>query len=195
VNQEPFAPTTRRRTFILAGLGAAALALAGLRWLPRKAAIGKSPHEHTVATLLAFTGAMYGHDLAEHPESAADLSDRLEIFTVAEDWPRDCAVFAQYVDELAVKQGATSFIASSAPQREASVAQVMAIEPKSLTARVLSRLSPAMREHYRMRSMTVPMLQWIYRHSAAPWRIRGYSRWPGVAGDWRESLSPGTPYP
>ncbi len=48
----PPPPTTQRRTFILAGLGAAVLAVAGLKWLPRKAAIGNPPREQTAGTLL-----------------------------------------------------------------------------------------------------------------------------------------------
>lgn len=194
MNQEPLPPpTTRRRTFILAGLGAAALALAGLRWLPRNAALGNLPRERTLATLLAFTGALFGRDLAEHPESAADLSDRIDTF--ASTLPRDCAVLAHYLDELAARRGAKAFTSCSGSQKDSIVAEVMAIDVKSFRARVLSRVSPGMREHYRMRWSTVPLLAWMYRHSASAWRTRGYSRWPGIAGDWRETLSPGVPYP
>ena len=193
MNEEPLPPPTRRRTFILAGLGAAALALIGLEWLPRKAAIGNSPRERTLGTLFAFTVALFGRDLSEHPESAADLSDRLDTF--ASTLPRDCAVLAQYLDELAAKRGAKAFTSCNDSQRDSIVAEVMAIDFESLSARVLSRVSPGMREHYRMRSMTVSLLAWMYRHSASAWRARGYSRWPGMAGDWRESLSRGVPYP
>ena len=31
--------------------------------------------------------------------------------------------------------------------------------------------------------------------SAAAWRARGYTRWPGVAGDRHDVLAPGAPYP
>jgi hypothetical protein len=198
VNDEeplPPPPPTQRRTFILAGLGAAVLAVAGLEWLPRKAAIGNPPREQTAGTLLAFTAALFGHDLAADTEDAADLTDRLEILASVDSFPRDCAVLVHYLDELATKRGARSFTACSAAQKESIVGRLMAIEIGSLHARVLSRVSPGMREYYRMRWSTVPMLSWVYQHSAAAWRARGYPRWPGVAGDWRESLSRGTPYP
>jgi hypothetical protein len=71
----------------------------------------------------------------------------------------------------------------------------MLIDPKSFKARILSRLSVGERDHYRMRWSIVPSLGWMYRHSAAAWRARGYARWPGVAGDWHEVLAPGAPYP
>jgi hypothetical protein len=195
VNEEPLPPLTRRRTFILGGLGAGALALAGLKWLPRKAAVGNSALEQTVATLLAFMGALFGRDLAEHAEGAADLSDRLEIFASAEDLRHECAVLAHYLDELAAKQGAKSFTSCSGAQKESIVDRIMSIDVSSLGARVLSRVSPGMREYYRMRWLTAPSLAWVYQHSAVAWRTRGYSRWPGIAGDWRESLSRGAPYP
>jgi hypothetical protein len=198
VNDEeplPPPPTTRRRTFILAGLGTAVLAVAGLEWLPRKAAIGNPRREQTVGTLLAFTAALFGHDLAAHPEDAADLTDRLETLASVDSYPYDCAVLVRYLDELAAKRGASSFTACSESQKESIVGHLMAIDARSLHARVLSRVSPGMRDYYRMRWSTVPMLAWVYRHSAAAWRARGYSRWPGVAGDWRETLSRGTPYP
>jgi hypothetical protein len=197
VNDEPPPPppTTQRRTFILAGLGAAVLAVAGLEWLPRKAAIGNPPREQTVGTLLAFTAALFGHDLTTHPEDAADLTDRLANFASVDPFPRDCAVLEHYLDELAAKRGASSFTACNDSQKDSIVGELMAIDTRSLRARVLSRVSPGMREHYRMRSSTVPLLAWLYRHSAAAWLTRGYSRWPGIAGDWRESLSRGVPYP
>jgi hypothetical protein len=46
-----------------------------------------------------------------------------------------------------------------------------------------------------MRGSTIPSLEWLYRHSAAAWRARGYTRWPGIPGDWRETLVAGAPYP
>jgi hypothetical protein len=195
-DEEPLPPpTTQRRTFILAGLGAAVLALAALEWLPRKAAIGNPPPEQTVGTLLAFTAALFGHDLSAHAEDAADLTDRLETFASVDSFPHDCAVLVHYLDERAAARGARSFTSCSASQKDSIVGQLMAIDTRSWRARVLSRISPGMREHYRMRWSTVPLLAWLYQHSAAAWRARGYSRWPGVAGDWRETLSRGTPYP
>jgi hypothetical protein len=42
-----------------------------------------------------------------------------------------------------------------------------------------------------MRSTTVPDIVWLYRYSGAPWRARGYERWPGIPGDWHEYLTAG----
>jgi hypothetical protein len=195
VNEEPLPSLTRRRTFILGGLGAAALAFAGLSWRLRKGALSHSPLEQTTATLLAFTGALFGRDPADAGEGVADLSDRIAVLVSSEPMRREGAVLAHYLDEMAAKQGGTSFRSCTPAQQASIVDGVMSIDTKSFSARLLSHGTPGMRERFRMRSTTVPLLAWLYRHSAAAWRARGYSRWPGIAGDWRETLSPGAPYP
>jgi hypothetical protein len=185
-----------RRRFLLAGLGGALLGLFALSRLR----LGIRPQEPASAapfavrqSLIAFMGALFGRDLTA--EDRADLSDRLALFTEDAALRHDCSVFADYLDRLAREEHADDFAGCEPTAKQRIVERVMAIDPHSLSARVLAHLSERMRVYYRMRWSIVPSLEWMYRHSAAAWRARGYSRWPGVPGDWRESLVPGLPYP
>ncbi len=197
MDEELSTPLIRRRKIVLGSLGAAALAFVGLTWPPRQVGIGQPGRDRTTAnvthTLLAFTGALMGRNLSE--PDRADLSDRLQLFMSDETLRHDCSVLARHLDDLARKQRAMAFASCSPSQQERIVEQVVLIDPLSMWARVLQRLSRNQRDFYRMRWSTVTMLAWIYRHSPAAWRARGYTRWPGVAGDWRETLAPGAPYP
>ena len=104
-------------------------------------------------------------------------------------------VLARYLDDQAQTRAGTAFVACNEAQQQAILTQVMMIDPRSLKARVLSRLSSSRADFYRMRWSIVSSLVWMNRHSAAAWRARGYTRWPGVAGDWHDVLAPGAPYP
>jgi hypothetical protein len=198
VNDEPSTPVIRRRTLILASLGAAALACVGLAWRALRAGPGQSAGERNSAdlkrSLLAFIGGLFGRNLSAL--DVEELSERLdELLAAGGILLHDAAVLVQQLDELAQKRGASGFASCSSSQKADIVEQVMSIDPKSLRARVLSHLSRSQRDFYRMRWSVVPQLVWLYRHSGAAWRARGYTRWPGVAGDWRETLAPGAPYP
>lgn len=186
----------RRRTFIWAGLVGAALGVVGLMRL-RVAGSAQSGGERTRAdlnrTMIAFMGALFGRDLTSL--DAADLSDRLDELFAGGTLLHEALVLAQQLDERARSRGASGFESCNPPQKEGIVDQIMSIDPKSLRARVWSRVSRHQRDWYRMRWSIVPQLAWLYRHSAAAWRARGYTRWPGVAGDWHEILAPGAPYP
>jgi len=198
VDEELSTPLIRRRTMILGSLGAAALAFVALHWLPREPGTGQSAGERNPAELkgrlLAFIGALFGRDLSAL--DLEDLSGRLdELLAAGGILLHDAAVLVRQLDERAMKQGASGFASCSVSQKAGIVEQVMSIDPKSMRARVLSRLSRDQRDVNRMRWSIVPQLAWLYRHSAPAWRARGYARWPGVAGDWRETLAPGAPYP
>jgi hypothetical protein len=197
VNDKPSTPVTQRRTFIFGALGAAALGFVGLNF--------KSRHDFTLpsepgdlgqvkATVLVFIGAMFGRALVG--EDRADMSDRLDLYFASGAALRhEGAVLARYLDDQAQTRAGAAFVSCSEPQQQAIVTQVMTIDPGSLKARVLSRLSSSQRDHYRMRWSIVSTLARLYRHSAAAWRARGYTRWPGVPGDWHDVLAPGAPYP
>jgi hypothetical protein len=196
VNDSPSTPVTQRRTFILGALGAAALGFVGFTF--------KSRHDLTPqnepgdlsqvkATLLIFIGAMFGRPLLG--EDRADMAERLDLYFSDAALRHEGAVLAGYLDDQSRSRAGTAFVACSESQQQAILTQVMMIEPSSLKARVLSRLSSSQRDHYRMRWSIVSSFVWIYRHSAAAWRARGYTRWPGVAGDWHDVLAPGAPYP
>ena len=190
-------PTTRRRTFILAALGAAALGFVGISFRIRHdfaAQSGAGDLDLMKATLLAFIGTMFGRALLG--EDRADMSDRLDLYFASDAALRhEGAVLTQYLNDQAQRRAGVGFDSCSESQQESILAQLMAINPTSLKARVLSRLSASERDHYRMRWSIVPSLAWMYRHSAAAWRARGYTRWPGVAGDRHDVLAPGAPYP
>jgi hypothetical protein len=190
-------PVTHRRTFILGGLGAAALALVGVAFRSRDHSTPPSePGDlgQVKETVLAFVGAMFGRALVG--EDRADMSDRLDLYFASGPALRhEGAVLARYLDDQARTYAAAGFVSCSDAQQQTILTQVMMIDPGSLKARVLSRLSSGKRDFYRMRWSIVSSLGFMYRHSAAAWRARGYTRWPGVAGDWHEVLAPGAPYP
>lgn len=197
MNDQPSTPVTQRRTFILGALGAAALGLVGLAFRSRgdfTPPSGPGDLGQVKATLLAFIGAMFGRVLVG--EDRADMSDRLDLYFASDAALRhEGAVLARYLDDQAQTRAAAAFVACSEDQQQAILTQVMTIDPGSLKARVLSRLSSGARDYYRMRWSIVSSLARMYRHSAAAWRARGYTRWPGVPGDWHDVLAPGAPYP
>jgi hypothetical protein len=187
--------TISRRVFIGGSLAALVGSILGWRWWsgrPGGAKHGQGSAD-TRATLIAFIGALFGRELSA--PDADDLSQRLDLFTSNAALRRDCDGLAVHLDELAAGHGASRFHHLSAVQREQVVGQVMRIDPRSLRARLEAKLIPGRREFYRLRWSAVPSLAWLYRHSAAAWRARGYTRWPGVAGDWHEIVTPGLPYP
>jgi hypothetical protein len=196
VNDKPSTPVTQRRTFILGGLAAATLGFVGLTFKHQYFASQSEPADmgRIKATVLVFIGAMFGRVLVG--EDRADMSDRLDLFFASSAGLRhEGAVLAGYLDDQAQSRAGSAFVACNDAQQQAILTQVMTIDPRSVKARVLSRLSPSHADIYRMRWSIVSSLAWMYRHSAAAWRARGYSRWPGVAGDWHEILAPGAPYP
>lgn len=200
VNDEGLKPLSRRRLLIVGGMGGIVLAALGLGSLRHRAEVGQNAHGATgVApdakmTVLAFIGALFGRELSE--QDLAELSDRLNyLLSSAAMFNHECAVLVQYLDGLARQRGAATFRSSSAAQKQAMVDKIMQIDPKSILSRVLSRLSGSERDHYRMRWSIVPQLAWVYRNSGAAWRARGYTRWPGIPGDWHDVLAPGPPYP
>jgi hypothetical protein len=197
VNDKPSTPVTQRRTFILGALGAATLGFVGLTFKWRQDFAPQSEPgdlSQIKATVLVFVGAMFGRALVG--EDHADMSDRLDLFFASDARLRhEGAVLARYLDDQAQTRAGTAFVACNEAQQQAILTQVMMIDPRSLKARVLSRLSSSRADFYRMRWSIVSSLAWMYRHSAAAWRARGYTRWPGVAGDWHEVLAPGAPYP
>ena len=197
MNDKPSTPVTQRRTFILGALGAATLGFVGItfKWRQDFATPGEPGDLAQIkVTVLAFIGAMFGHALVG--EDRADMSDRLDLFFDSDAGLRhEGAVLARYLDDQAHTRAATAFVSCNEAQQQEILTQVMTIDPRSLKANILSRLSSSQRDHYRMRWSIVSSLAWMYRHSAAAWRARGYARWPGVAGDWHEVLAPGAPYP
>lgn len=142
----------------------------------------------TIAVLL---GTLFGHELSE--EDHAELIDRLT-FAVDEDseWRKRYADLVRFVDQEARYAGGVDFITLHHDQRERVLDPVMQIDLKSLRSRLFALVSDEERKHRHMRMGTIEHLAWLYRHSGVPWRARGYAKWPGIPGDWREYTKPGT---
>jgi hypothetical protein len=191
----PPEPLSRRRMILLGSWAAAACGAAG--WfssgpasIPKRA----GDAEADTGTLLAFIGALFGRNLSL--QDRTELTDRLAYMRQyrASLW-RDCSVLAAYLDRQAAQYGKGDFVASSASQKASIVDEIMQLPLNSRIAFFLSRFSRTERDFYRMRWSAVPQLAWVYRHSPAAWRARGYQRWPGIRGNWRDNLAPGGPYP
>jgi hypothetical protein len=191
----PPEPLSRRRMILLGSWAAAACGAAG--WFSSAPASVKQragDMDADAGTLLAFIGALVGRNLSL--QDRTELADRLAYMRQyrASLW-RDCSVLAAYLDRQAAQDGAGDFAACSASQKATIVDEIMQLPLNSRIAFFLSRFSRAERDFYRMRWSAVPQLAWVYRHSPAAWRARGYRRWPGVRGNWRDVLAPGAPYP
>jgi hypothetical protein len=143
--------------------------------------------------LIALLGTLFGRDPAA--DEVADLTQRLDLLVTDEALHHRCTVLVRYLDGEARSGGGASFAACDASSRQRIVGRLMAIEPRSFWARLSSKLSRQHRDYYVMKQETVPALGWVYRNSASAWRARGYSRWPGVPGDWRDILTRGADYP
>jgi hypothetical protein len=191
----PPKPLSRRRLILFGSFTAAACGTAA--WFPsRRDSIpprtGDSGADN--GTLLAFMAALFGKHLS--PQDRADLTGRLSY--LRQNRPslgRDCSVLQAYLDGLAAQWGVSGFAACDDWQKGTIVDRIMQIARPSAIAALLSRFSRTERDFHRMRWSTVPQLAWLYRHSPAAWRTRGYQRWPGVQGDRLDILAPGAPYP
>jgi hypothetical protein len=193
------ADVVSRRRLLAAGAAGVCLAFLGFRVLAPRLRGRSTPQSagelspEAQATILAFVGALFGTDLVGGDLS--DLSDRLSYRLMSDALFRDeCTVLMQHLDSLAREQRAVGFSSCDGVRKESIVKQIMTINYNSVFARFQSRISNFQHNYYRMRSSTVWKLAWLYRNSAAAWRRRGYRRWPGVPGDWREILAPGAPY-
>jgi hypothetical protein len=205
-------PISRRRVLLLGGAGAAACGAAA--WISRSSAPPGLPNGSpygspngspngsrqaayaagVIPTLLAFIGALFGRTLSAM--DVADLSGRIAYMQrIDAALNRDCAFLAAHLDARAAAMGAEKFGACGAAQQASIVDEIMRIDEKSRIARLLSHFSRSEREYYRMRWSAVPQLAWLYRHSSAAWRARGYTHWPGTRGDWHEVLARGPAYP
>lgn len=196
MSDEPPKPLSRRRLLLSVSFGVLACGAAGLGMRARHELVLKAAGDAGAVrgTLVAFIGALFGRTLPA--QDADDLSARLgDLQTFDTALNHDCTVLAQYLEAQAQNWGVKGFEECSASQQQSIVDDIMRIDVKSYSARLLSRLSRGHRDYYRMRWSAVPQLAWIYRHSPAAWRARGYLRWPGVKGDWHDVLAPGAGYP
>lgn len=196
MSDEQAKPLSRRRLLLSASFGVLACGAVGIGLRARHELVLKPAGDAGAVrrTLVAFIGALFGRTLSA--QDADDLSARLgDLQTFDTALNHDCTVLAQYLEALAQNWGANGFEECSASQQQSIVDDIMRIDVKSYSARLLSRLSRVHRDYYRMRWSAVPQLAWIYRHSPSAWRARGYLRWPGVRGDWHDVLVPGASYP
>lgn len=185
---------SRRRVLAaLAGLVAVAGALGARDFVARRRQArdaGVAPiGDDILVTVAELTGALFGHALSEQ-----DRTEIVELlrYAVTMDHTRhtEYAFLAAFVDDEARASGAPSFLRASADQRDEIVTRVMTIDPSSLALRLLARASRHHLQQQELRSRTVPHLARIYRTSGVPWRVRGYTSWPGVPGDPTEYTRP-----
>jgi hypothetical protein len=186
---------SRRRLILFGSFTAAACGTAA--WFSsRRDSIPQRTGDAEVdnGTLLAFIAALFGRQLS--PEDRVDLANRLGYMQqYRASLKRDCSVLEAYLDGQAAQWGVAGFAACDDWQKGRIVDRIMQITLQSKIASLLSRFSRTERDFYRMRWSTVPQLAWVYRHSPAAWRTRGYRRWPGVRGNRLDILAPGAPYP
>ncbi|HEY3785399.1 MAG TPA: twin-arginine translocation signal domain-containing protein [Steroidobacteraceae bacterium] len=185
-----------RRRFLY-GAGALVALVAVVGWLKKSArhsAPGPSGTAAALAPAVAFLGALFGRELSDADRT--ELTDRLAFAVrVTPGLSADYEVLARQLDRLARDSGGGQFLKASSAQREAIIDRIMRIEPPSLAERAWAHFVRTRKRYYHMRFETVPQLAWLYRHSGVPWRARGYARWQGIPGDWREYTRAGAPYP
>jgi len=184
-----------RRRFLY-GTGAA-VALAGVvAWIRRFRIAPGLPQSDTAALtpVVVFLSVLFGHELSDADRS--ELSDRLAFAVRATPTlGADYQVLARQLDRLAEEVGGASFLKASSAQRATVVDRLMRIARPSWLERLWAHVVHSRKQYYRMRFETVLQLAWLYRHSGVAWRARGYTRWQGISGDWREYTRPGAPYP
>ena len=190
---------SRRRFLAIAGAG---LAVAGSvaiypaiqkYWQTShvKGSPDKSPFDgNTLETVAFFVAALYGRTL--------NASDREELvsqlkFAVQEDsgWRSEYSWLARHVDEAARQLGAADLKSVNDRQKEQVVLSIMTKPWGGKKSKLYAVFSEKERMRQRMHRSTFRQLQKIYLSSGVPWRHRGYSSWPGVAGDPREYTRPG----
>ncbi len=192
-------PRGGRRKLILGGLSLATLGAVGVSWKHRRSAqarvesVTPGDLKEAQSTLLAFVSTLFGHELTA--ADSADLSARFEVLLSDVVLASDCAVLVRVLGEAAKHLGASAFELCSSYQQDSIVSKIMDMDEKSKLSRMWSRFSMDERDTFRMRRSAIPQLAWLYRHSSVAWRTRGYARWAGVAGNWREVLVPGAAYP
>lgn len=190
--------TSRRRFLIAAGLGAAALGLplAATRWsstMPQNHVAGPpddSPFDVDVLeTLISFLAAFFDTEFAD--VDVVDLSQRLS-YAVRHDggWREPYASLASLLDAETARDGAGRFAdADRARQREA-YRRLVEVDYGHRGLRVRTFFDSEVGIAGHARQTTIPHLLRLYRYSGVPWRRRGYSSWPGVAGDPRAYTRP-----
>jgi hypothetical protein len=189
---------SRRRALVFIGAGAAAAALLlrdSIRHvLPREAAAVRDDADvrtnEVMLTSTAFMGALFGREL-----TAADrdeLLERLDFSVVhAPGRLQGYADLKRHLDNSARRQGASEFSAAPVVIQARIVDRLMSTHYRRWQARLLRLLTGSLGQHYRIVVITVPALAWLYANSGVPWRARGYQRWQGIPGDWREILHAG----
>lgn len=156
----------------------------------------KGPPENTsfdadvLKTVAFFTNALVGSDVT--PENLRELMNRLD-FAIKHDsgWKTEYLWLADHANKVAHKMGSKDLASSTLNQRDRIIKQIMDNSTHTLYSRVFGIIPSEERERRRMFYSTVPHLIWIYKHSGVPFRLRGYTSWPGVPGDPLEYTRPG----
>ncbi len=192
----------RRRLLISIAFGTTATAaglLAKLRSQFPKAEKGSrdgSPaaREQVMDAAIKFMSRLFGHQLTA--EDRHELLERLE-FAVAHEPKRlwDYADLKRYLDDRARERGAVDFLTSGSDDQDAILDKLMTARFSRWQVELLREFPGRAGRYHRIVTVIIPGLSWLYANSGVTWRARGYERWQGIPGDWREVLAPGKSLP
>ena len=185
---------TRRRFFLIAGLGISAVGLniAAIRW--RNSSSKRLRHvagnedfsdfdTRILENIILFFAVLFGISFNDTDKS--ELLHRLTFSTQFDNnWREDYREFTEYLDNLAKSKESKSF--SNAPKKlQTDIVSIVISKPNpwSRQRRVRAFLGYEDKTLRKIKVSTVPHLVRLYTMSGVPWRHRGYKSWPGVAGD------------
>jgi hypothetical protein len=146
-----------------------------------------------VERVAVFSGALFGHSL--QGQELRDAAAHVEFMAKADGgWRQDFALTVAYLDRRAGAHGAEHFIGASEDVRDQIVDEIMRPSTTSRRSDLLALVSSDERTRRFVRMEVVRPLSQAYLTSGAPWRRRGYARWPGIPGDPREYTRQGPAY-
>ena len=182
---------SRRQVLVATGGGIAGIAgVAGYRRWNRLAsathtqgATDDSPFDQVILdTIVDFLATFFG--ITVSPADRAELVQRLTLSRRADsNWRVEYQQLADIADRLALHRRQASFSAAPGAVRSEIVAEMLLPEETRRRRRIRAFFTMDGENFIRLQRSTVPHLARVYRTSGVPWRRRGYTSWPGVAGD------------
>lgn len=186
-----------RRKFLLISGGAASLFVVGGYLFTRLNIFGKnddngfhvtggkdsSPFDQGVSESVAlFLTTAYGRNVPI--TDLQELEQRLD-FAAKEDsgWRDEYNWLSVELDNIVAKLKFNDFNKLEYAKRIDVVADLFSNSPRTKRSRILALFSSHERQRLRFWKSTIPHLSRLYMHSGMPWKARGYSSWPGIAGN------------
>lgn len=155
---------------------------------------GAASSTHVLETTATFCAALHGHENTR--EDRQQLIQRLRYAEALDGgWAEEYRSLTARLDQLALREeGRASFLEGDAESRERILGRIMEPVLWSIGAKCRALWSPAERSRRLARLSTIEHLGWLYRNSPVPWRVRGYSCFPGNPGDPLAYTRPGGTY-